>query len=108
MGRIVIAAYSPREGREKDLQALIREHVPTLRRLRLATDRPVIAMRAGDGTVLEIFEWASQAAIEAAHAEPAVLELWERFGELAEYRILAELTEIQQMFAEFEPLSLDV
>lgn len=104
MGRIVIAAYKPKAGCETELHSLVTEHVPTLRRLGLATDRSVVAMKAADGTVLEIFEWVSSDAIEAAHAEPVVLDLWERFGRVADYRRLAELTEIQQMFAEFEPL----
>lgn len=106
MGRIVIAAYRPRAGQHEALRALVAEHVPTLRTLRLATSRPVVTLGAADGTILEIFEWVSADAIEAAHAEPAVLDLWERFGAVADYCRLDELDEVHQMFAEFEPLEL--
>lgn len=106
MGRIVIAVYRPHSGRDEDLRRLISEHVPLLRSLGLASDRPVTAMRTSNGTVLEVFEWRSVEAIERAHSEPAVLELWERFGEVSDYCQLSEVDEAQQMFAEFEPLEL--
>lgn len=105
-GRIVIAAYRPREGKSAELLALLAEHVPLLRSLRLATDRPVSVMRSTDGTFLEVFEWSSPDAIDRAHSEPAVLDLWERFGQAADYCQLASLSEATQMFAEFEPVDL--
>ncbi len=57
MGDVVIVAYRPKPGREADLLALTRTHVPELRALRLATDRPATTMQAKDGTVVEVFEW---------------------------------------------------
>lgn len=105
MSRIVIAVYRPREGKDEDLQALVAEHVPMLRTLGLATDRPATVMRSGDGTLVEVFEWRSVEAMERAHSEPAVLELWERFGRISDYCPLAALDEAQQMFAEFEPVT---
>lgn len=106
MGRIVIIAYRPRDGKQAELLEAIRDHVPILRAEGLATDRPPLALRARDGTYLEIFEWASSEAIEAAHANAAVQALWERFGEACEYRTLASLPEAADMFAEFEPVEL--
>ena len=58
MPRLFIAAYRPKAGQHHALLALVRDHVPTLRRLGLATGRPATAMRAADGTVLEVFDWA--------------------------------------------------
>ncbi len=54
---IVIVAYQPKPGKEADLLQLTREHVPLLRAEGLATDFPVTACRAKDGTVVEVFEW---------------------------------------------------
>jgi hypothetical protein len=36
-------------------------------------------MRTADGTIIEVFEWVSEDAIAAAHADPVVLDLWKRF-----------------------------
>ena len=66
MGVFVIAAYRPKKGKE-----------------RLVTDRPPYLMRAADGTFVEVFEWKSAAAIEAAHGNSAVQAMWARFEESA-------------------------
>ena len=56
MGDMVIVAYRPKPGQEDALLALTREHVPMLRRLGLATDRPCLVMRSGSGVIIEVFE----------------------------------------------------
>jgi hypothetical protein len=61
-------------------------------------------MRAKDGTVLEVFEWRSQAAIDGAHGNAAVQDLWERFAAVSSYVTLGTLAEAQEMFAAFTPL----
>jgi len=105
MGVMVIVAYRPKPGCEADLDALVREHVPCLRTLGLVTERPAQAMRAKDGTVVEVFEWAN-GAIEAAHNSSRVADLWERFANACDYVPLGELPEAEAMFAEFEPIAL--
>ena len=67
MGRIVIACYRPKAGKNEALRALMQTHLSTLRSEGLVTDRKSIMMEAKDGTILEIFEWKSREAIEAAH-----------------------------------------
>jgi hypothetical protein len=59
-------------------------------------------LRAADGTLLEVFEWVSQAAIGAAHTKPAVLALWERYAACCDYVTLADLAEAKTMFPGFE------
>jgi hypothetical protein len=59
---LLIVAYKPKPGKEEELLQLTREHVPLLRKEGLATDRPVIAAQAKDGTVVEAFEWAERVA----------------------------------------------
>jgi 3-methyladenine DNA glycosylase AlkD len=74
MGRIVIACYRPKPGRQDALRVMLQHHVVTLRSLGMVTDRPPITMEAADGTFVEVFEWASREAIDAAHGHPVVLE----------------------------------
>ena len=106
MGIMVIAAYRPRPGNEARLLELTKEHYPILCQQGLVTDRRPYAMRAGDGTIIEVFEWKSQAAIDAAHTNPEVLKMWERYGEVCEYAPLVTVKECSAMFAMFEPIEL--
>mgnify|MGYP000984773350 CR=1 FL=1 len=105
MGRIVIAAYRPKPGREKALENLAREHHARLHAEGLVTDRAPVLMRAGDGTVLEVFEWVSAAAIASAHDNLAVRRMWDEYAEVCDYVPLAQVPEAIELFAEFEPLS---
>lgn len=103
--RTVIACYRPRPGQAALLDDLVRSHVPTLQRLGLATDRAATTMRAADGTVVEVFEWVSTAAIAAAHGHAELQTLWAAFAECCEHVKLSQLPEAQQLFAEFAPLN---
>ena len=106
MGLLVMVAYRPRVGMEQRLLELVKEHVPRLRHEQLATDRDPLVMRAGDGTLIEVFEWQSADAIHTAHANAAVQAMWEQFGAACEYETLANLPECQGLFATFEPVEL--
>jgi len=101
---MVIVAYRPRPGKEALLLELTRQHLPVLRAQGLATERPSYAMRSADGTIVEVFEWKSQGAIDSAHANPAVSRMWERYAEACEYIPLKNLKEAGDLFAGFEPL----
>lgn len=105
MGRIVIAAYRPRPGRENALVELAHHHHARLRAEGLVTERLPVLMLARDGTVVEVFEWLSADAIAAAHDNRAVQQMWDEYAEVCDYVPLAELAEATQLFAEFEPLS---
>jgi hypothetical protein len=61
----------------------------------------VTILCAENGTLLEIFEWTSQAAIDAAHANPAVLALWERYAACCDYVTLCDLPEARAVFPGF-------
>ncbi len=102
---IVIVAYKPKLGKEDDLLQLTREHVPLLRAEGLATDRPVTACLARDGTVVEVFEWAP-GGVERAHSNPVVLKLWERYAAACDIVPLVSLPEVSNIFASFDPLDL--
>jgi len=102
---IVIVAYRPKPGKEADLLQLTREHVPLLRTEGLATDHPVTACQAKDGTIVEIFEWEA-GGVERAHTNPAVIKLWERYASACDYVPLTSLSESSTQFASFTPIEL--
>lgn len=66
----------------------------------------VCAPLAADGSIVEVFEWRSHEAIEQAHSNPAVQELWEEFGAVCNFTSLAELPESKNRFAEFDAIDL--
>jgi hypothetical protein len=105
MGQFVIVAYRPKESPDTLLN-LLREHLPLLRAEGLATERPGMVMRSASGAIVEVFEWCSAAAVEAAHANVKVQELWKRFELVSEYVPLANLPECQHNFAELEAIDL--
>jgi hypothetical protein len=107
MGVVVIAVYRPRPGGEAELLNLVRGHLALLREEGLVTERERVVMRAADGSILEVFEWASPEAIDRAHGNPRVAALWERFGAVCEYGSLGSLPEAGQPFPGFTPLALD-
>src|SRR5436305_14804082 len=104
-GVIVIVAYRPKPGKEKDTLELVRARVPTLRKEGLVTDRAPTIMRARDGTIIEVSEWRSRPAIEEAHRNPQVLAMWDKFFALCDCVPLNTLAEAAEMFAGFEPVA---
>ena len=106
MAQPVIALYKPRGGCGKELLELVRIHHGVLAEQGLVSQRAPYVLRGSDGTLLEIFEWKDAAAIEAAHSNAAVADLWKRFGEVAEYIPLKDLPEAQAIFAGFEHVDL--
>jgi len=105
MGRIVAVAYKPKTGDEKTLESLVEKHVPILREQGLATDRRPIIMRSNDGTIVEIFEWDSADAIQKAHTNEVVQELWKEFSKVCDYIPLSNVAEVDGVFSEFEALN---
>lgn len=103
-GVIVIVAYRPKPGKESETLDLVRSRVPALRKEALVTDRTPIIMCARDGTIIEVSEWKSQEAIDAAHKNQNVLAMWNRFFAVCDCVPLNTLPESAEMFAGFEPI----
>ena len=103
-GVMVIVAYRPKPGKESETLDLVRNRIPTLRKEALVTERTPIIMRARDGTIIEVSEWKSREAIDAAHKNPNVLAMWNRFFAVCDYVPLNQLSESAVMFAGFEPI----
>jgi quinol monooxygenase YgiN len=104
-GVVVIVAYRPKPGKENDLIDLVRIRVPTLRKEGLVSDRVPTIMRSRDGTIIEVSEWKSREAIEAAHKNPNVLAMWNKFFAICDCIPLNTLAEANEMFAGFEPIA---
>jgi quinol monooxygenase YgiN len=104
-GVVVIVAYRPKPGKENELIDLVRSRVPTLRKEGLVSDRVPTIMRSRDGTIIEVSEWKSREAIDAAHKNPNVLAMWNKFFAICECVPLNTLVEAKEMFAGFEPIS---
>jgi quinol monooxygenase YgiN len=103
-GVIVIVAYRPKPGKEDELLELVRARVPTLRNEGLVTDRRPTIMRSRDGTIIEVSEWKSREAIDAAHKNPNVLAMWNKFFAVCDCVPLKTLAEAEEMFAGFAPI----
>ena len=104
-GVVVIVAYRPKPGRAADLDALVARHAPSLLAGGFVTGRAPVIAKAKDGTVVEVFEWASEKAIELAHADETVRALWDAFEEVCEIVPIGELDEAGRLFSEFAPFA---
>jgi hypothetical protein len=82
---LALAAYRPRAGKDDELLQLLGEDVVTLRARGHVTDRPAPVVRTSGGELLVVLEWSSEHAVDDAHADPEVIAVWSRKGELAEY-----------------------
>jgi quinol monooxygenase YgiN len=103
-GVCVIVAYHPKPGKEDEILALVRSRVPNLLKEGLVTDREPVIMRSRDGTIIEVSEWKSREAIDAAHKNPNILAMWNKFFAVCDCVPLNTLAEAQEMFAGFEPI----
>ncbi len=103
--RIVIACYKPIAGKQEALESLVESHVQSLRDEGLVTDRQPIILKAKDGTITEIFEWKSKEAIELAHENPRVQQIWQQFANVCAYVPIGDLAEAAEIFPDFMPLN---
>ncbi len=103
MGKIVIATYKPKPGKEKILDSLVKNHVKVLRNHGLATLRPPMIMKSADGNVIEVFEWISKQAIEDAKNNKDVQEYWNKYRDVCEIIPISQLIESNTSFSEFNP-----
>jgi quinol monooxygenase YgiN len=104
--QLFVALYRPHAGKEEALKKLIAEHVPTLRRLELITDREALLMKAQDGTYVEIAEWRGPDSAEKAHQHPELAKVWEGMGKIADFPALESLKESKVRFPHFQPVGL--
>jgi hypothetical protein len=87
------SSYKPKQGQEKALMDLVKRHLPKLRELGLATNSQNYVAKSSDGRIIEVFEWASANAINAAHQHPAISEIWEKMTIVADFLPMNSLPE---------------
>jgi hypothetical protein len=105
MGCIVIVAYRPKPDKSIALKQLMKTHIPILKQEGLVTDRASVIMETKDGTIVEVFEWLSEEAIQQAHKNPVVLKMWEEYFKVCDIVPLDTLSEANTMFASFTPIN---
>lgn len=108
MGSYVMAIYRPKEDKDVELLGCVRSHMDVLRQEDLVSDVEPIMLRSKDGTILEIFEWKSEEAFDAAHRNPHVRALWERFSQCCTHATLGSLPEAEKAFPHFETLETEL
>jgi hypothetical protein len=100
----VIYAVRPKPGQRETVRSLFERHIPALRAAGLITDRqPILLWSAKDESYIESFEWRSVEHSRQAESTPAILEIWGKFAEVADFVPLASLKEMSNTFAHFEP-----
>jgi hypothetical protein len=104
MGIPVICSYRAKLGREDEARRLLAQHVPTLRKHGLVTERAVIQGEGADRSLVEMFEWASEEKSRMAPTIAEVAELWKSMSETMDFVPLSALSEAQKSFAHFKPL----
>lgn len=102
--QIVIVAYRPKPGKQKQLVELVSRHHGLLFREGLVTDRKPICMKADDGCIVEVFEWVSAQAVEQAHQNERVTEMWQAFDDACDYVPIAQVKGADQIFSSFAPV----
>jgi len=104
MERIVIVAYKPLPGKEKALEELMKTHWDTLNKEGLVSNRKSIIAKSSNGAIIEVFGWKSKEAIEYAHTNKAVQEMWQEYARVCEFIPIGQVPESEQLFSEFAPI----
>lgn len=106
MGRVVFAVYKPFKNRENELLDLVKVHFDLLLGQNLITNRKRIVLQAKNNEIIEIFEWKNQEAIDNAHTNTIVMDLWNKFSEVCTYENLNSLEESGGIFPDFKILDV--
>ena len=105
MGVLVFAMYKPKKGKEKELGALLKDHLPTLKKYELITGKDAFFAKSSNGTFIEIFEWASEEAKTVAHQHPAIMQIWGKMMPICDFPAMKDLPEAAKSFPNFELVS---
>ena len=100
--RLTLSVYRPRPGREGELLPHLHEEIAALRARGHITARPAVICRAPDGAYLVVSEWASPTAVDDAHGDESIVEIWRRKDGLAEYLAPADLDGSAAPFASYD------
>ncbi|HET8937099.1 MAG TPA: protein tyrosine phosphatase family protein [Polyangiales bacterium] len=102
MGCIATVCYRAKPGKEEALHALCATHYARLYVQGFVSRRLPVFMTARDGTVVQVLEWKSQHAIEAARHSPRISELRGEYQDVSDLVPLASLSEAAGPLALFD------
>jgi hypothetical protein len=91
-----IVTYVPKQGKEAELLALVKQHEPALRKAGLVTSEPFRVWRAYDVRkrrvqFIEQFVWKNGNASNAAHQTPEVMAVWGPMEHVLEEMTICEV-----------------
>ncbi len=93
------------ENHEK-LIKILEKHIPTLREYELITDAPAYVLQSEDGTIIEMYEWKNEKAIDLAHEHPAIRTVWGEMEGICTFPSLQDLPEAKKRFPNFTVLKM--
>jgi hypothetical protein len=84
-----MCVYKVKVGKEREFEALLAKHYPTLKKLGLATDDKPIMHKGKDRKApnllyFELFTWTDEQGPHRAHEIPELMQLWEPMGALCD------------------------
>lgn len=98
---IAFAMYQPKKGKSAALKKILKDHIPTLRRLELITKNSAYMVESENGTIIEIMEWKGAAAKKAAHQHPAIRAIWGKMTGICSFPAMKDLPEALHSFPNF-------
>ncbi|WP_238719103.1 hypothetical protein [Pelagihabitans pacificus] len=63
-------------------------------------------MESQEGDIIEVFGWKSKTAMEQAHSNPKVQEMWIEYSKVCEYVPIGAIKESENLFSEFTPINI--
>lgn len=103
--QLAFAMYKPKEGKEEELQEILKLHLPVLKEYGLISEKETYTVRAKDGTMIEIFEWMSEESKAVAHQHPAMRSLWGRMMAVCTFPTMSDLPEAKRSFPNFSVIT---
>jgi hypothetical protein len=107
---VVFAIYRVAVENQPAFMGVVQEKLDFFHKMKYRTGRDPILLRSKNDPeiIIDIFEWSSEDAIAKAHKDPEVRKRWDLMEKLwiRGGIPLAELSEANNSFANFEPIDL--
>jgi quinol monooxygenase YgiN len=100
--RITLSSYRARDGHADEVLPHLRDEIAALRARGHITSRRAAICRTASGEFLVVSEWSTERAVDDAHEDEAILEIWRRKEQLVEYLAPGELAGSDVPFASFD------
>ena len=101
MAKVSIIVLKPKKDRTDELIALLKQSNTTMQKLGIASEREHIISASEDGSIIHIFEWASENSQDAAAEHSEIRDLWMEAERLCEFLKPSALKEFNEVFPSF-------